>query len=109
MAARLRVLPRFRLDGTEYEIDLNAGHTQALRDALPPCGCGAAGRGRCVAASPVRSQGTGGRGGRHRSPRVGQRAGHRREDRGRVLAELVARFKAATPEVNQRDGPVAGL
>ena len=25
---------RFELDGTEYEIDLNAGHAQALRDAL---------------------------------------------------------------------------
>jgi hypothetical protein len=25
---------RFRLDGTEYEIDLNAKHTQDLRDAL---------------------------------------------------------------------------
>ena len=36
---------RFRLDGTEYEIDLNAGHAQALRDALSPCACGAAGRG----------------------------------------------------------------
>ena len=35
---------RFRLDGTEYEIDLNAGHAQTLRDALSPCACGAAGR-----------------------------------------------------------------
>jgi hypothetical protein len=25
---------RFGLDGTDYEIDLNAGHAQALRDAL---------------------------------------------------------------------------
>ena len=25
---------RFGLDGTEYEIDLNAGHAPALRDAL---------------------------------------------------------------------------
>ena len=25
---------RFALDGTEYEIDLNAEHVQALRDAL---------------------------------------------------------------------------
>ena len=32
---------RFRLDGTEYEIDLNAGHAQALWDALSPCACGA--------------------------------------------------------------------
>jgi Lsr2 len=27
---------RFSLDGTEYEIDLNADHTQALREALAP-------------------------------------------------------------------------
>jgi len=27
---------RFGLDSTEYEIDLNAGHAQALRDALAP-------------------------------------------------------------------------
>ena len=25
---------RFGLDGTDYEIDLNTGHAQALRDAL---------------------------------------------------------------------------
>jgi hypothetical protein len=36
---------RFGLDGTEYEIDLNAEHAQALRDALGahsrhPCGLG---------------------------------------------------------------------
>ena len=27
---------RFGLDGSEYEIDLNAGHAQALREALAP-------------------------------------------------------------------------
>jgi hypothetical protein len=27
---------QFGLDGTEYEIDLNAGHAQALRDAVVP-------------------------------------------------------------------------
>ena len=27
---------RFGLDGTDYEIDLNTGHAQALRDALAP-------------------------------------------------------------------------
>jgi Lsr2 len=27
---------RFGLDGTEYEIDLNAGHAQALRETLAP-------------------------------------------------------------------------
>jgi hypothetical protein len=28
---------RFGLDGTDYEIDLNAGHAQALRDGLARC------------------------------------------------------------------------
>ena len=27
---------RFALDGTEHEIDLNAGHARQLRDALAP-------------------------------------------------------------------------
>jgi hypothetical protein len=31
---------RFGLDGTEYEIDLNAGHAQQLRHALAACGLG---------------------------------------------------------------------
>jgi len=28
---------RFGLDGTEYEIDLNAGHARQLRDVLAAC------------------------------------------------------------------------
>ena len=87
---------RFGLDGTEYEIDLNAGHAQALRDALS----------RYVQAA--RRAG----GGARRPARGGRRAAggvdstEVREwakaqdievkDRGRVPAELVARFKAAT-------------
>ena len=87
---------RFGLDGTEYEIDLNAGHARALRDALS----------RYVQAA--RRAG----GGARRPARGGRRAGggvdstEVREwakaqgievkDRGRVPAELVARFKAAT-------------
>jgi hypothetical protein len=31
---------RFALDGTEYEIDLNAGHAQELGDALASAGGG---------------------------------------------------------------------
>ena len=53
---------RFRLDGTEYEFDLNAGHAQALWDALLPCACGRNGRGAVRGGQPGRSQGTGGRG-----------------------------------------------
>jgi hypothetical protein len=87
---------RFGLDGTEYEIDLNAEHAQPLRDALS----------RYVQAA--RRAG----GGARRPARGGRRAaggvdstevrewakaqGIEVKDRGRVPAKLVARFKAAT-------------
>ena len=52
---------RFGLDGAEYEIDLNAEHAQALRDALARyVGGGPAGRRRYAAACPGRTPGTGG-------------------------------------------------
>ena len=85
---------RFGLDGTEYEIDLNAAHAQALRDAL---------------AGYVRAARRAG-GGARRPARAGRRApgvdstevrewakaqGIEVKDRGRAPAELVARFKAA--------------
>jgi hypothetical protein len=87
---------RFGLDGTEYEIDLNEKHAQALRDALA----------RYVSAArrpngsrrPARTV--------HRAPANGLNATEVREwarvqgievkDRGRVPAELVVKFKAAT-------------
>ncbi len=89
---------RFGLDGTEYEIDLNAGHAQALRDALA----------RYVGAARRVSGGVS-----RRSARTGRRTsasglntteirewakaqGIEVKDRGRVPAELVAKFKAAT-------------
>src|SRR5690242_600783 len=88
---------RFGLDGAEYEIDLNAEHAQALREAMA----------RYVSAA--RRVG----GGTRRSARSGRRApqgelntteirewakaqGIEVKDRGRVPAELIARFKAAT-------------
>ena len=88
---------RFGLDGTEYEIDLSAGHARELRGALARYVGGA------------RRAGGGGR----RPARAGRRApvsaldpaevrewakaqGIEVKDRGRVPAELVARFKAAT-------------
>ena len=88
---------RFGLDGTEYEIDLNAEHAQALRDAL---------------ARYVRAARRAG-GGARRPARGGRRAsaggvdstevrewakaqGIDVKDRGRVPAELVVKFKAAT-------------
>jgi len=88
---------RFGLDGAEYEIDLSAEHAEALRAALAPF-IGAARR------SPAAGR---------RSARGGRRAGASgldttevREwaraqgievkDRGRVPAEVIARFKEAT-------------
>ena len=57
---------RFGLDGTEYEIDLNAEHAQALRDALARlCASGAASQRRCAGASSERTQGIEEWGGQH--------------------------------------------
>ena len=87
---------RFGLDGTEYEIDLNAEHARALRDALARS-VNAARR-----AGGARRAARGGR----RAPASGLNTTEVREwakaqgidvkDRGRVPAEVVARFKAAT-------------
>ena len=87
---------RFGLDGTEYEIDLNAEHARALRDALA----------RYVQASRRAGGGTRRRaGGRARASADGLNTTEVREwakaqgidvkDRGRVPAELVVKFKAA--------------
>jgi Lsr2 len=88
---------RFGLDGTEYEIDLNAEHAKALRDAVA----------RYVKAA--RRVG----GAARRPSRAGRRAsasglnttevrewakaqGIEVKDRGRIPAELVVKFKSAT-------------
>jgi hypothetical protein len=89
----------FGLDGTEYEIDLNAEHAEQLRDALAACvraGWRISGGSRRPA-----------RGGR-RGPASGLNTTEVREwakaqgievkDRGRVPAELVVKFKAATSQ-----------
>ena len=87
---------RFGLDGTEYEIDLNAGHAKELRDALA----------RYVdAARRVGSARRPSRGGRRGSAgdlnavevrEWAKAQGIEVKDRGRVPAELVVKFKAAT-------------
>ena len=91
---------RFALDGAEYEIDLNAKHAEALRKALA----------RYVDAA---RRSSGGGGAARRPARTGRRApasglnttevrewakaqGIEVKDRGRVPAELVVRFRAAT-------------
>jgi hypothetical protein len=88
---------RFGLDGTDYEIDLNAKHAQQLRDALAAY----VKAGRRVSGGSRRPA----RGGR-REPASGLNTTEVREwakaqgievkDRGRVPAELVVKFKAAT-------------
>ena len=87
---------RFGLDGTEYDIDLNTEHAQALRGALARY-VDAARRGP-VTKSPARS--------RRQATADGPKSTDVRDwarsqgievkDRGRIPAELVVKFKAAT-------------
>jgi hypothetical protein len=88
---------RFGLDGTEYEIDLNAGHATELRNALARY----MDAGRRVSASTRRPA----RSGRKPQPNAlnttevrewAKAQGIDVKDRGRVPAELVVKFKAAT-------------
>lgn len=88
---------QFGLDGTDYEIDLNAKHAEELRTAL----------GRYVAAAR-RVSGTGrpsGRAGRRSASNDNDTKDIRRwakdqgielKDRGRVPTSVVTRFRAAT-------------
>jgi Lsr2 len=89
---------RFALDGTGYEIDLSAGHAQALRTALSLY-VDAARRGPGTQ-RPARSR---------RKPLAGaldstevrdwaRSQGIDVKDRGRIPAELVVKFKAATAQ-----------
>ena len=89
---------RFGMDGADYEIDLNAGHAQELRMPWPATWVLPGG----PAARP------GGRRGTRRGPASGLNTTEVREwakaqgievkDRGRVPAELVVKFKAATDQ-----------
>jgi hypothetical protein len=88
---------RFGLDGTEYEIDLNEEHARELREALARY-AGAARRPGGAARRPARAG--------RRAPAGGLNTTGVREwakaqgievkDRGRVPAELVVKFQAAT-------------
>ena len=95
------VTVRFGLDGAEYEIDLSAGHAEALRRALAPF-VSAARR------APGAAAGRAGRGGR-RPAGAGaadpvavrewaKSQGIEVKDRGRVPAGLVVKFKAAAAQ-----------
>ena len=87
---------RFGLDGTDYEIDLNSEHAQALRDALTgyiSAGRGAAGGARRQARSSRKAPANGVNTTEIREWAKAQ--GMEVKDRGRVPAELVVKFKAA--------------
>jgi hypothetical protein len=91
---------RFGLDGADYEIDLSAKNAEALRKALEPY----VSAGRLASGSVVRRPGRSGR----RADAAGPDSTAVREwaksqgievkDRGRVPAELVVKFKAATQQ-----------
>ena len=90
---------RFGLDGAEYEIDLSAKNAEAMRKVLEPYVSAARRASGSVARRP-------GRNGRRAATVAGPDSTAVREwaksqgievkDRGRVPAELVVKFKAAT-------------
>ena len=87
---------RFGLDGAEYEIDLNAEHAQALRDALSRY-VQAARRAGGSARRPARGGRRAAGGAESTKVREWAKAqGIEVKDRGRVPAELLARFRAAS-------------
>ncbi len=88
---------RFGLDGAEYEIDLNAGHAQDLRDALARY-ITAARRAGGVARRPARGARRGSVNGLNTTEvrEWAKAQGIEVKDRGRVPAELAVKFKAAT-------------
>jgi len=88
---------RFGLDGVEYEIDLSAEHSRELRDALARY-VGAARRVGGSARRPARSRRRGSAGGPNPTEvrEWAKEQGIEVKDRGRVPAELVVKFKAAT-------------
>jgi hypothetical protein len=91
---------RFGLDGAEYEIDLSAKHAEAIRKALEPYVSAA----RRAAGSAARRPGRNGRRAATAGPdstavrEWAKAQGIEVKDRGRVPAELVVKFKAATQQ-----------
>ena len=91
---------RFALDGTEYEIDLNAKHSEELRSALGKYVTHA----RKVGGAARRAGRVAGRASRGAGSTVNtteirnwaRENGFDIKDRGRVPADLVAKYQAAT-------------
>jgi Lsr2 len=88
---------RFALDGTEYEIDLNTKHADALRKALAKY-IDSARRTTGAARRPARSGRRANASGVNTTEvrEWAKAQGIEVKDRGRVPAELVVRFRAAT-------------
>jgi len=88
---------RFGLDGADYEIDLNAAHAQELRDALAHY-VSAARRAGGGARRPARTARKASANGLNTTEvrEWAKAQGIDVKDRGRVPAELVVKFKAAT-------------
>jgi hypothetical protein len=90
---------RFALDGTEYEIDLNAKHSEELRSALGKYVTHA----RKMGGAARRGGRTAGRASRRTGPGLNtteirnwaRENGYDIKDRGRVPADLVAKYRAA--------------
>src|SRR5579859_3122885 len=91
---------RFALDGTEYEIDLNAKHSDELRSALGKYVSHA----RKVGGASRRGGRVAGRAAGRANPTLNtteirnwaRENGYDIKDRGRVPADLVAKYQAAT-------------
>ena len=91
---------RFALDGTEYEIDLNAKHSEELRSALGRYVSHA----RKVGGASRRTGRAAGRAGRGSGSSLNtteirnwaRENGYDIKDRGRVPADLVAKYQAAS-------------
>ena len=89
---------RFGLDGVDYEIDLNAAHAKQLRKTAAPY----VAAGRKVGRTVRRPSGRSGRRAAGAGPNVSdvrewaKAQGLEVKDRGRVPAELVVKFQAAT-------------
>ena len=86
---------RFGVDGTDYEIDLNAAHAKALSDALEKY----IEAGRRVSGSARRGRGRRATAGATNSAEVrawARNEGIKVSDRGRIPASVIASFKEAT-------------
>jgi len=88
---------RFALDGSDYEIDLNAKHAEDLRQALSRY-VDAARRSSGAARKPVRTGRRAAASGLNTTEirEWAKAQGIEVKDRGRVPAELVVKFRAAT-------------